>query len=206
MVGEPTNPMKLGDMIKVGRRGSLTAKLTVYGTQGHSAYPHLADNPIVPILLAMLNAITAEPSGHGLGPFQPSTLAITTIDVGNPATNVIPAMARAGFNIRFSDHHSGASLSAWLRAAFDQVAGAANYDLAIKVSEQSFLTPPGPLSAMVAGAIKAVTGLTPEFSTTGGTSDARFIKDACPVCRNSAWSGRPCTKPTSAVRWPTWKT
>ena len=181
VVGEPTNPLKLGDMIKIGRRGSLTAKLTVFGTQGHSAYPHLADNPINR-LLAMLNAITAEPLDKGSDHFQASTLAITTIDVGNPATNVIPGMARAGFNIRFNDLHSGKSLSDWLRATFDKVAKPDMYELAIKVSGESFITPPGPLSAIVADAVKAVTGLIPELSTTGGTSDARFIKDACPVC------------------------
>lgn len=181
VVGEPTNPLKLGDMIKIGRRGSLTAKLTVFGTQGHSAYPHLADNPINR-LMAMLNAITAEPLDKGTAHFQASTLAITTVDVGNPATNVIPGMARAGFNIRFNDLHSGKSLSDWLRTTFDKVTKPDMYELAIKVSGESFLTPPGPLSTMVADAVKTVTGLAPELSTTGGTSDARFIKDACPVC------------------------
>jgi succinyl-diaminopimelate desuccinylase len=181
VVGEPTNPNKLGEMIKIGRRGSLTAKLTVHGTAGHSAYPHLADNPI-PRLLAMLTAITAAPLDKGSDHFQPSTLAITTVDVDNPATNVIPGTARAGFNIRFNDHHSGKSLSDWLRATFDKIAGSSNYDLAIKVSGESFITPPGPLSTIVAAAVKATLGVTPELSTTGGTSDARFIKDACPVC------------------------
>ncbi len=181
VVGEPTNPLKLGDMIKIGRRGSLTAKLTVFGTQGHSAYPHLADNPINR-LMAMLNAITAEPLDKGSAHFQASTLAITTVDVGNAATNVIPGVARAGFNIRFNDLHSGKSLSDWLRATFDRVSKPEMYELAIKVSGESFITPPGPLSTMVAEAVRAVTGLTPELSTTGGTSDARFIKDACPVC------------------------
>ena len=181
VVGEPTNPMKLGEMIKIGRRGSLTAKLTVFGTQGHAAYPHLADNPI-PRLLAMLTAVTAEPLDAGSVHFQPSTLTVTTVDVGNPATNVIPATAKAGFNIRFNDHHSGKSLSDWLRRTFDRVAGAENYELAIRISGESFITPPGPLSALVADAVKATLGVTPELSTTGGTSDARFIKDACPVC------------------------
>ncbi len=181
VVGEPTNPLKLGEMIKIGRRGSLTAKVTAFGTQGHSAYPHLADNPITR-LMAMLNAIAAEPLDKGSAHFQASTLAITTVDVGNPATNVIPGMARAGFNIRFNDLHSGKSLTDWLRTTFDKVAGPEMYELAVKVSGESFLTPPGPLSTVVAEAVKAVTGLTPELSTTGGTSDARFIKDACPVC------------------------
>jgi succinyl-diaminopimelate desuccinylase len=181
LVGEPTNPMKLGEMIKIGRRGSLTAKLTVFGTAGHAAYPHLADNPI-PRLLAMLTAITAEPLDKGSDHFQASTLAITTVDVGNAATNVIPGMARAGFNIRFNDLHSGKALSDWLRATFNKIAPPDTYELSIKISGESFITPPGPLSTMVADAVKATLGVTPELSTTGGTSDARFIKDACPVC------------------------
>src|SRR6202012_1611203 len=117
-----------------------TGKLGVYGTQGHAAYPHLADKPI-PKLLAMLTAITEKPLDEGSDHFQPSTLAITTVDVGNAATNVIPAIAKAGFNIRFNDKHSGKSLSDWLRGTFDKVAGAENYELAIKISGESFLTP-----------------------------------------------------------------
>ena len=179
VVGEPTNPTKLGEMIKIGRRGSLTAKLTVHGTQGHSAYPHLSDNPI-PRLLQMLTAITSKALDEGTAHFQSSTLALTTVDVGNPATNVTPAAAHAGFNIRFNDLHTGASLSTWLRETFDAISK--DYDLTIKISGESFLTPPGDLSDLVADAVKSVTGLTPELSTTGGTSDARFIKDACPVC------------------------
>lgn len=180
LVGEPTNPTRLGEMIKIGRRGSLTAKLTVHGTQGHSAYPHLADNPI-PRLMKMLTAITQSPLDEGSRHFQASTVAITSIDVGNAASNVTPATARAAFNIRFNDLHSGSSLTAWLKSRFDAEA-AGHYDLAIKVSGESFLTPPGPLSTLVADAVKSVLGVTPELSTTGGTSDARFIKDACPVC------------------------
>ncbi len=180
LVGEPTNPTKLGEMIKIGRRGSLTAKLTVHGTQGHSAYPHLADNPI-PKLMKLLAAITDKPLDNGSAHFQASTLAITTVDVGNAATNVIPASARAGFNIRFNDLHSGASLIKWLHEKFDAVAKD-QYELSARISGESFLTPPGALSTLVADAVKEVTGITPELSTTGGTSDARFIKDACPVC------------------------
>jgi succinyl-diaminopimelate desuccinylase len=180
VVGEPTNPTKLGEMIKIGRRGSLTAKLTVYGTQGHSAYPHLADNPITR-LMNMLNAITAQPLDEGSAHFQASTLAITTVDVGNTASNVIPAVAKAAFNIRFNDLHTGASLKAWLTKTFDEVA-AGHYELNARISGESFLTPPGELSGLVSNAVKAVLGVTPELSTTGGTSDARFIKDACPVC------------------------
>ena len=181
VVGEPTNPTKLGEMIKIGRRGSLTAKLAVYGASGHAAYPHLADNPI-PRLLAMLNALTMEPLDTGSDHFPASTFTITTIDVGNPATNVIPGVARAGFNIRFNDHNTGAGISKWLRETCDPFAEPGNYELEIKISGEPFLTPPGPLSALVAAAVKDVTGLTPELSTTGGTSDARFIKDTCPVC------------------------
>ncbi len=178
LVGEPTNPLRLGEMIKVGRRGSLNATLTVQGTQGHSAYPHLADNPL-PRLVAMLTAITAEPLDQGSEHFQPSTLALTSIDVGNPATNVIPAKGTAKLNVRFNDLHRGADIESWLRAKCDQVGGA--FELDVEISGESFLTPPGELSDMLIKAVKSVTGRTPELSTTGGTSDARFIKNACPV-------------------------
>ena len=180
VVGEPTNPTKLGEMIKIGRRGSLTAKLTVFGTQGHSAYPHLADNPINK-MMKLLAAITEKPLDEGTPHFQASTLAITTVDVGNAATNVIPAQAKAGFNIRFNDLHTGAALIAGLRKTFDGIAKD-QYELNARISGESFLTPPGALSTIVAASVKDVTGLTPELSTTGGTSDARFIKDSCPVC------------------------
>ena len=180
VVGEPTNPQRLGEMIKIGRRGSLTAKVTAFGTPGHSAYPHLADNPI-PRLMKMLTAITEKPLDEGTAHFQPSTLAITTVDVGNAATNVIPGAAHAGFNIRFNDQHTGEKLIAWLRATFDRVAGEGTYELKARISGESFLTPPGPLSTLVSNAVKAVLGMTPELSTTGGTSDARFIQAYCPV-------------------------
>ncbi|AWK86334.1 succinyl-diaminopimelate desuccinylase [Azospirillum thermophilum] len=178
VVGEPTNPGALGDMIKIGRRGSLTGYLTVFGAQGHTAYPHLADNPL-PRLVRMLAAITETPMDEGTAHFQPSTLALTTIDVGNPANNVIPAAGRATFNIRFNDAHTPAGIESWLRRCFDAVGGA--YELEIQCSGESFLTPPGPLTELVADAAEAVTGRRPEYSTTGGTSDARFIKDHCPV-------------------------
>ncbi len=178
IVGEPTNPRKLGDMMKIGRRGSLNCRLTVFGTQGHSAYPHLADNPI-PRLLDILRRLTETPLDEGTPHFQASTLALTTVDVGNPATNVIPAEARAGFNIRFNDLHSGASLEAWIRDMVAQAGGEA--EVAVEVSGESFLTPPGPLSEILAQAAFEVTGLRPELSTSGGTSDARFIKNHCPV-------------------------
>ena len=178
IVGEPTNPNYLGEMIKVGRRGSITGYLTVHGTQGHVAYPHLADNPL-PRLVRMLNALTAEPLDRGNAHFQPSTLAITTIDVGNPADNVIPAKGSASFNIRFNDEHTSDTLKDWIRRTCDGVGGP--YDLSFRVSGESFLTPPGRLSDLVSGAVERVTGHRPELSTTGGTSDARFIKSHCPV-------------------------
>nr|WP_151180134.1 succinyl-diaminopimelate desuccinylase [Hypericibacter terrae] len=178
IVGEPTNPERLGQMIKIGRRGSMSGWLTVKGVQGHSAYPHLADNP-VHRLVGILNRLIAEPLDKGSEHFQPSTLQIVSVDVGNPATNVIPAEARAVFNIRFNDRHSSASIEHWLRAVC--TGSGANYELRIHVSGESFLTPPGPLSDLIARAVARETGLTPELSTTGGTSDARFIKDFCPV-------------------------
>jgi succinyl-diaminopimelate desuccinylase len=178
LVGEPTNPKRLGEMMKIGRRGSLNCKIRVFGTQGHAAYPHLADNPI-PRLLEMLRRLTEKPLDEGSEHFQASTLALTTVDVGNGATNVIPAEARAGFNIRFNDLHTGASLEAWIRDTLAGVGG--EYECKIEVSGESFLTQPGVLSDAVADAALAVTGLRPELSTTGGTSDARFIKNFCPV-------------------------
>ena len=178
LVGEPTNPESLGDMIKIGRRGSMTGRLTVHGVQGHSAYPHLADNP-VHRMIRMLEAVTREPLDEGTEHFQPSTLQVVSVDVGNPAGNVIPAAARALFNIRFNDKHSSAGLTRWLRERFDK--SGARYDLDIRVGGESFLTPPGPLSALMAKAVEQVLGRRPEFTTTGGTSDARFIRAYCPV-------------------------
>lgn len=178
LVGEPTNPTKLGQMVKIGRRGSLSGQLRVRGVQGHTAYPHLADNPI-PRLIKMLSAITDASLDDGTAHFQPSNLQITSIDVGNTATNIIPAEVRAAFNVRFNDQHTSKTLTEWLRAKFDAVGG--DYDLEIQVSGEAFLTPPGPLSELVAEAVKARLGIEPELSTTGGTSDARFIKDHAPV-------------------------
>jgi len=183
LVGEPTSDQALGDMVKIGRRGSLTARLTVYGTQGHTAYPHLADNP-VHHLVAMLHAVTTEPLDQGSEHFSASTLQLSSIDVGNPTGNVIPAQATAAFNIRYNDKHNGASLEAWLRRKFDgaiDAARGARYELAVRVSGDSFLCPPGPLSDLVCAAAEGVTGRRPALGTTGGTSDARFIKDFCPV-------------------------
>ncbi len=178
LVGEPTNPEALGDMIKIGRRGSLSGRLTVRGVQGHTAYPHQADNPANRVV-AMLAGLTAEPLDRGTDYFEPSNLEITTIDVGNPAANVIPARATAAFNIRFNDRYTTAGLEAWIRRTFDAVGG--DYELTLRSSGDSFVTPPGALSDLVAGAVERVTGRRPVLSTTGGTSDARFIKDHCPV-------------------------
>jgi succinyl-diaminopimelate desuccinylase len=178
LVGEPSNPTALGEMIKVGRRGSMNARVTLHGTQGHSAYPHLADNPI-DRLVALLHRLISEPLDAGSEHFQPSTLAVTTVDVGNPTTNVIPAKASAGFNIRFNDHHSGESLTRRLREICDAAGG--NVELQVSVSGESFLREPGEFAVIVADAAEKVLGRRPEYSTTGGTSDARFIKDFCPV-------------------------
>jgi succinyl-diaminopimelate desuccinylase len=178
VVGEPTNPTRLGEMIKIGRRGSLTGRLTVQGVQGHAAYPERADNPI-PRLLAMLRALTAEPLDGGSEYFQASDLVITSVDVGNQASNVIPAEARATFNIRFSDRYTASSLEAWLRQRLDAVGG--RYDLRTAASGEPFVTQPGPFSELLESLIERELGVTPELSTSGGTSDARFIKDFCPV-------------------------
>jgi succinyl-diaminopimelate desuccinylase len=181
LVGEPTNPMALGEMMKIGRRGSLNGWLTVKGEQGHTAYPHLADNAAHRVV-SLLQAITAESLDDGSEFFQSTTLQISTIDIGNPTTNVIPGEARATFNIRFNDLHSSSSLTEWLHKTFDAAIGeGGKYELDIVVSGESFLTPPGRLSDLVSDACEKVLGQRPELSTTGGTSDARFIKDFCPV-------------------------
>ncbi|QCI65182.1 succinyl-diaminopimelate desuccinylase [Phreatobacter stygius] len=182
ILGEPTNPARLGDMIKIGRRGSLSAVITVEGRQGHVAYPHLAANPI-PALLAILARLTAAPLDAGTDHFDPSNLEITSVDVGNGATNVIPQKAVARLNIRFNDRHSTASLKAWIEAI---VAGAAQDGISPGVAyargnSESFLTQPGVFVDMVQATIEEVTGIRPVLSTSGGTSDARFIKNYCPV-------------------------
>jgi succinyl-diaminopimelate desuccinylase len=179
LVGEPTNVAALGDMIKIGRRGSLNATVTARGTQGHTAYPHLADNA-AHRLVAMLSAVLAEPLDKGTAHFQPSTLEVSTIDIGNPANNVIPGRARATFNIRYNEQWSSASLEKYLRQKLDPLAKD-KYDLTIKISGESFLVPPGEISNLLTEAIARVTNRTPELSTTGGTSDARFIHRYCPV-------------------------
>jgi succinyl-diaminopimelate desuccinylase len=178
LVGEPTSATELGDMIKIGRRGSMTGWLTIIGVPGHVAYPHLADNA-AHRLVALLGALTAEPLDAGTAHFQPSGLQVTTIDIGNPATNVIPGTARATFNIRFNDLWTSGKLKEWVAERLAAVGG--EYQLGWEVSGESFLVPPGQVSDCLAGAIGAVTGRTPELSTTGGTSDARFIQAYCPV-------------------------
>jgi succinyl-diaminopimelate desuccinylase len=178
LVGEPTSAEQLGDMIKIGRRGSMTGRLTVHGVQGHTAYPHLADNA-AHRLVAMLHALTTAELDRGSEHFQPSTLQVSTIDIGNPASNVIPATARAVFNIRFSDCWTSEKLERWLRGRLD--AAGCRYTLDVSVSGESFLVAPGVLSDRLAEAIRRVTGRMPELSTTGGTSDARFIQAHCPV-------------------------
>ena len=182
LVGEPTSPNHMGEMMKIGRRGSMTCFFTATGVQGHSAYPHRAKNPMT-ALVRLLARLEAQPLDQGTAHFDASTLAITTIDCGNPANNVIPARGSATVNIRFNDLHSGASLSDWLRSQAQAVAQetGVQIDLRLQISGESFVTPPGDWSAMVARAVQAETGLLPELSTSGGTSDARFVKDHCPV-------------------------
>lgn len=176
LVGEPTSVNRLGDMMKIGRRGSVNIWLEVEGTQGHVAYPHNADNPI-PKLVAILAELDALVLDEGTEWFQPSNLEITDLEVGNPAHNVIPAKARARISIRFNDRHTGASLSERVAAIAAKHDGTA---LPI-ISGEPFLTPPGEFSQMIADAVEAETGLVPEASTTGGTSDARFLRAVCPV-------------------------
>ena len=178
VVGEPTSAHDLGDMIKIGRRGSMTGRLTVEGVQGHVAYPHLTDNA-AHRLVALLAALTGSTLDAGTEHFQPSSLQVTTIDIGNPATNVVPGLARATFNIRFNDRWTSDTLKAWVADQLAAVGG--RYRLAWEVSGESFLVPPGPVSDALSAAIGAVTGRIPELSTTGGTSDARFIQAYCPV-------------------------
>jgi succinyl-diaminopimelate desuccinylase len=182
LVGEPTCPERMGEMVKIGRRGSLTAWLTAYGRQGHSAYPERAANPL-PALVRLLDRLASRTLDAGTKHFGPSTLAITTIDVGNPASNVIPAEARATLNIRFNDAHTGQSLSDWIEEEADRAAKAFGIGIAARfqVSGESFLTEPGPFTELVARAVAAETGVTPTLSTSGGTSDARYVKDHCPV-------------------------
>lgn len=176
LVGEPTSVNRLGDMMKIGRRGSVNMWISVAGTQGHVAYPHLADNPI-PKLIAILAEIEGITLDEGTDWFQPSNIEITDLNVGNKATNVIPAKAEARLSIRFNDLQSGEALVDRMRATVERGGGS----LTAMISGEAFLTPPGELSAAIADAVEAVTGIKPEPSTTGGTSDARFLTKICPV-------------------------
>jgi succinyl-diaminopimelate desuccinylase len=176
LVGEPTSSRRLGDVVKIGRRGSVNMWISVAGAQGHVAYPHLADNPI-PKLVRILSLIEAEVLDEGTDWFQPSNIEITDLEVGNPAHNVIPGKATARISIRFNDRHSGASLIERIRA----IAATQGGSVEAKISGEAFLTEPGALSDLVRGAIHDVTGVAAELSTTGGTSDARFLSRLCPV-------------------------
>ena len=176
LVGEPTSANRLGDVMKIGRRGSVNIWLEVEGREGHVAYPHLADNP-APRLVAMLSELDALVLDEGTDWFQPSNLEITDIAIGNPATNVIPPKATARISIRFNDRHSGESLSAMVSEIAARHGGTAR----AVISGEAFITLPGDFSALVAKAVQAETGITPEASTTGGTSDARFLRALCPV-------------------------
>ena len=178
IVGEPTNPDHLGQMIKIGRRGSFTGWLTVTGLQGHTAYPHLAENPLSK-LIKMLEPLAEEQLDQGTEYFPPTTVAISSIDTGNSATNVIPQKVTASFNIRFNDSRTAEDIEEWLRGHFDSVGG--SYQLETACSSNAFITEPGALSEDLISAIKDVVGSSPEMSTTGGTSDARFIRKYCPV-------------------------
>ncbi len=182
LVGEPTCPEHLGEMIKVGRRGSMTAVITATGVQGHSAYPHRAKNPL-PALAKLIDRLASHELDKGTEHFDPSTLAVTSIDTGNLANNVIPAKAKAVVNIRFNDTFTSKQLGIWLKKEVERISTETDIEISVetKVSGESFLTPPGELSSLVGRAIKNELGITPEMSTTGGTSDARFVKNVCPV-------------------------
>ena len=182
LVGEPTATARAGDTIKIGRRGSLNVELAATGVQGHVGYPAKAKNPI-PSLALLVTRLSAHKLDDGSAHFDPSTLCFTTIDVGNPATNVIPGEARARLNIRFNDRHTPQSLIAWIEDEAAKVVTQTGAEISVtpQVSGVSFLTPPGAFTALVADAVRTVTGTAPQFSTSGGTSDARFIKDSCPV-------------------------
>ena len=182
IVGEPTSVESLGDTIKIGRRGSMSAYFTAIGLQGHTAYPDRARNP-VHVLARLMDRFAGHKLDDGTEHFQPSTLAVTTFDTGNAATNVIPAACKAALNIRFNDAHSSDSLTAWLEEEAARAAAESGVEISMetKVSGESFVTPPGAFSELVSEAIQAETGLLPDHSTTGGSSDARFIKRHCPV-------------------------
>jgi succinyl-diaminopimelate desuccinylase len=179
LVGEPTNPERIGDMVKIGRRGSISFILSIEGKQGHVAYPERADNPTT-ALLHILHALKTHALDSGTPDFPPSNLEITSIDVGNPTVNIIPARASAHLNIRFNTHHTRASLEAWVRALCERFAPG-RHRIEVRFTGDAFLKPDAALKETLVSAIEKITGRTPVLSTTGGTSDARFIKDYCPV-------------------------
>ncbi len=182
IVGEPTSTAQAGDTLKIGRRGSLTARITVTGMQGHVGYPHKARNPI-PAMAALIERLSSQIIDEGTEHFEKSTLSFTTVDVGNPAGNVIPAEARAQLNVRFNDAQSAAKLKAWIEHEADAVSKHSGCEIALRfdVGGNVFLTKPGAFVDLVSEATSRVTGTPPTLSTTGGTSDARFIRDHCPV-------------------------
>ena len=182
LVGEPTCPDIMGEAMKIGRRGSMTAFFTVTGVQGHAAYPHRAKNPM-PAMARLMDVLSSRVLDEGTDHFDPSSLQVLTIDTGNPATNVIPSQTRATVNIRFNDMHDSTALTAWMQEEADRIAAefGVRVEMRVKVSGESFVTPPGELSDLVGAAVKAETGVKPELSTSGGTSDARFVKHHCPV-------------------------
>jgi succinyl-diaminopimelate desuccinylase len=182
IVGEPTSTVHAGDTLKIGRRGSLTARIAVTGVQGHVGYPHKARNPI-PAMAALIERLSSHVIDEGTEHFEKSTLSFTTVDVGNPAGNVIPAEARAQLNIRFNDLQSPAKLKAWIESEADAVSKRSGCAIALhfEVGGNVFLTKPGPFVTLVSDATDRVTGAPPALSTTGGTSDARFIRNHCPV-------------------------
>ena len=182
LVGEPTSPNVMGEAMKIGRRGSMTAFFEVTGVQGHSAYPHRAKNPL-PAIARLMDVLASHELDQGTDHFDPSSLAVVTIDTGNPATNVIPAQCKAAVNIRFNDTHTGAGLTDWMQKEANKIARDFDVTVAmrVKISGESFITPPGDLSDLIGAAVLAETGRAPELSTSGGTSDARFVKSHCPV-------------------------
>jgi succinyl-diaminopimelate desuccinylase len=182
IVGEPTCPTTMGELIKIGRRGALTAFFTATGVQGHAAYPHKARNPL-PALCRLMDRLASARIDEGTEHFDPTTVAVVSVETGNSAVNVIPAAARATVNVRFTDTHSSDTISAWLREEAAKVSGETGIgiEIATRVSGESFLTPPGEFTDLVVRAVTEVTGVTPVLSTSGGTSDARFMKALCPV-------------------------
>lgn len=182
LVGEPTSPNVIGEAMKIGRRGSMTAFFEVTGVQGHSAYPHRAKNPL-PAIARLMDVLASHELDQGTDHFDPSSLAVVTIDTGNSATNVIPARCKAAVNIRFNDTHTGAGLTDWMQKEANKIARDFDVTVAmrVKISGESFITPPGDLSDLIGAAVLAETGRAPELSTSGGTSDARFVKSHCPV-------------------------